>query len=100
LLQVQPSVIIDTIYDCRFRIRAAYHHGEAATIAAVVHIFVRMIDTTKRREFAVDPLQILGLSNFDETDDCNPEEPDDYGSEQPGALCRRFSTRLAHPYIL
>jgi hypothetical protein len=52
---------------------------EAATIAAV--IFTRTIDTTKRREFAVDPLQILGLSNFDETDDCDSEELDDYGSE-------------------
>jgi hypothetical protein len=54
---------------------------EAATIAAVVHIFARTIDTAKRREFAVDPLQILGLSNFDEIDDCDSEEPDDYGSE-------------------
>jgi hypothetical protein len=33
--------------------------GEAATIAAVVHIFTRTIDTTKGREIAVDPLQIL-----------------------------------------
>jgi hypothetical protein len=57
------------------------HDDEAATIAAVVHIFARTIDTTKRREFAVDPLRILGLSDFDQTDDCDSEEPDDYGSE-------------------
>jgi hypothetical protein len=55
--------------------------GEAGTIAATVHIFARTIDTTKRRKIAVDPLQILGLSNFDEADDCDPEEPDGYGSE-------------------
>jgi hypothetical protein len=32
--------------------------GEAATIAAVVDTFARAIDTTKRRGFAVDPVQI------------------------------------------
>jgi hypothetical protein len=61
--------------------RRRNHDREAATVAAVVHIFARTIDTTKEREFAIDPLQILGLSNFDETDDCYSEEPDDYGSE-------------------
>jgi hypothetical protein len=56
--------------------------GEAATIAAVVHTFARAIDTTKRREFAVDPLQILGLGNFDETDDCDSEDVDDRDPEE------------------
>src|SRR5437899_10206387 len=44
--------------------------GEAGTVAAVVDTFVRAIESTKRREFAVDPLQILALGDFDETDDC------------------------------
>jgi hypothetical protein len=41
--------------------------GEAATIAGVVDTFARAIDTTKRRGFAVDPLQILALGDYDET---------------------------------
>jgi hypothetical protein len=41
--------------------------GEAATIAGVVDTFSRAIDTTKRRGFAVDPLQILALPDHDET---------------------------------
>ena len=52
--------------------------GEAERIANVVETFARAIDTTKRREFAVNPLQILGLSNFDETDDCDSEEIEDW----------------------
>ena len=55
--------------------------GEAERIAMVVNTFARAIDTTVRREFAVDPRQILGLRNFDETDDCDSEETDDYESE-------------------
>jgi Family of unknown function (DUF5681) len=43
--------------------------GEAERIANVVETFARAIDTTKRREFAVNPLQILGLGDFDETGD-------------------------------
>lgn len=45
--------------------------GEAATIATVVDTFVRAIDTTKRRAFAVDPLQIVPFGDFDETYDCD-----------------------------
>jgi Family of unknown function (DUF5681) len=56
--------------------------GEAARIAMVVATFARAIDTTKRREFGVDPLQILGLANFYETDDSNTEETEDYDSEE------------------
>ena len=66
--------------------------GEAATVAAVVDTFVRAIETTKRREFAVDPLQILALGDYDETYDCD--------SERAGAPSRRVSTRRPHPYIL
>jgi len=51
--------------------------GEAERIANVVETFARAIDTTKRRESAVNPLQILGWSNFDETDDCDSEDRDD-----------------------
>jgi Family of unknown function (DUF5681) len=52
--------------------------GEAERIANVVETFARAIDTTKRREPAVNPLQILGWSNFDETDDCDSEEIPDW----------------------
>ena len=52
--------------------------GEAERIANVVETFARAIDTTKRRESAVNPLQILGWSNFDETDDCDSEEIADW----------------------
>jgi hypothetical protein len=52
--------------------------GEAERIANVVETFARAIATTKRREMAVDPLQIFGLSNFDETDDCDSEEIPDW----------------------
>jgi hypothetical protein len=48
--------------------------GEAERIANVVETFARAINATKRRESAVNPLQIFGLSNFDETDDCDSEE--------------------------
>ena len=51
--------------------------GEAERIANVVDTFARAIATTKRRESAVDPLQILGLSNFYETDDCDSEQDED-----------------------
>src|SRR5215468_114054 len=51
--------------------------GEAERIANVVETFARAIDTTKRRELAVDPLQILKWGDFDETDDCDAEETED-----------------------
>jgi hypothetical protein len=35
------------------------------------------IDTTGRRRFAVDPLQILGLADLNETDDCISDEDDE-----------------------
>jgi hypothetical protein len=56
--------------------------GEAATIAGVVETFARAIEATKRRAFAVDPLQILALGDCDETegydeaDEC--DETDEY----------------------
>src|SRR6516225_10768506 len=56
--------------------------GEAERIANVVDTFVRAIATTKRRASAVDPLQILGFSNFYETDDCDSEETDDCDYEE------------------
>jgi hypothetical protein len=52
--------------------------GEAERIANVVETFARAIATTKRREIAVDPLQIFRLSNFNETDDCDSEEVADW----------------------
>ena len=52
--------------------------GEAERIANVVDTFARAIATTKRRELAVDPLQIFGLSNFDETDDCDSADIPDW----------------------
>jgi Family of unknown function (DUF5681) len=52
--------------------------GEAERIANVVETFARAIATTKRREIAVDPLQIFGLSTFNETDDCDSEEIPDW----------------------
>ena len=51
--------------------------GEAERIAIVIETFARAISTTKRREVAVDPLQILGLTSFDETDDCDFDETED-----------------------
>ena len=55
--------------------------GEAERIAIVVETFARAIDTTKRRELAANPLQILGFGNFDEIDDCNSGEGRDGNSE-------------------
>src|SRR5262249_24559088 len=52
--------------------------GEAERIANVVEPFARASATTKRSELAVDPLQIFGLSNFDETDDCDSEDIPDW----------------------
>jgi hypothetical protein len=51
--------------------------GEAATIAGVVETFARAIETTKRRGFAVDPLQILALGDCDETEGYDDAEEDD-----------------------
>jgi Family of unknown function (DUF5681) len=56
--------------------------GEAERIANVVDTFARAIATTKRRESAVDPLQILGLSNFYETDDCDSEDGEKWDYEE------------------
>ena len=56
--------------------------GEAERIANVVDTFARAIATTKRRESAVDPLQILGLSNFYKTDDCDSEQDEDGDYEE------------------
>jgi hypothetical protein len=56
--------------------------GEAERIANVVDTFARAIATTKRRESAVDPLQILGWSNFYETDDCDSEQDEDCAYEE------------------
>jgi hypothetical protein len=50
--------------------------GEAATIAGVVETFARAIDTTKRRGFAVDPLQMLALGDCDETDGYDETDED------------------------
>ena len=57
--------------------------GEAATIAAVVEGFARAIETTRRRGFAVDPLQTLALGDYNETegyDDNN--ETDEYNETE------------------
>ena len=60
--------------------------GEAATIAGVVETFARAIESTRRRAFAVDPLQILALGEcdetegYDETDESN--ETDDYNETE------------------
>ena len=51
--------------------------GEAERIANVVDTFARAIATTKRRESAVEPLQILGWASFDETEDCDSDEAED-----------------------
>ena len=65
--------------------------GEAATIAGVVETFARAIETTRRRGFAVDPLQILALGDcdetegYDETDECN--EADDYDDYDETEAC-------------
>src|SRR6516164_13432 len=57
--------------------RGALTPGEAERIAIVVETFARAIDTTKRRKFAANLLQILGLNNFYESDDCDSGESDD-----------------------
>ena len=57
--------------------RGALTPGEAERIAIVVETFARAIDTTKRRELAVNLLQILGLNHFYESDDCDSDESDD-----------------------
>jgi hypothetical protein len=60
--------------------------GEAATIAGVVETFARAIETTRRRGFAVDPLQILAMGDcdetdgHDETDEC--DEADEYNETE------------------
>jgi hypothetical protein len=59
--------------------------GEAERIAIVVETFARAIDTTKRREFAVNPLQILRFGSFDETDECDSDEdgePDSLATDE------------------
>ena len=56
--------------------------GEAATIAAVVETFARAIDTTKRRGFAVDQLQILALGDYDETDGYDEAEEDNESEDR------------------
>jgi hypothetical protein len=57
--------------------RGALTPGEAERIAIVVETFARAIDTTKRREFAANPLQILGLNDFYESNDCDSGQSHD-----------------------
>jgi Family of unknown function (DUF5681) len=57
--------------------RGALTPGEAERIAIVVETFARAIDTTKRREFAANGLQILSFDDFHESDDCDSDESDD-----------------------
>ena len=45
--------------------------GKTEQIAPAVVTFAQAIDTTGRRRFAVNRLQILGLADFDETADCS-----------------------------
>jgi hypothetical protein len=47
----------------------------------VVETFARAIDKTKRRGFAVDPLQILALGDYDETDGCDETDEEDDETE-------------------
>jgi hypothetical protein len=56
--------------------------GEAATIAGVVETFARAIETTKRRGFAVDPLQILALGDYDEIDGYDEAEEDNESEDR------------------
>src|SRR6516162_8991757 len=51
--------------------------GEAATIAGVVETFARAIETTRRRGFAVDPLQILAMGACDETESYDETDESD-----------------------
>jgi hypothetical protein len=52
----------------------------------VVETFARAIETTRRRGFAVDPLQILAMGDcdetdgHDETDEC--DEADEYNETE------------------
>ena len=60
--------------------------GEAATIAGVVETFARTIEATRRRGFAVDPLQILAMGDYDETDGYDEtdecDETDEYNETE------------------
>ena len=53
------------------------HDREKRKDPLVVESFLYAIDTTRRRGFAVNPLQNLGLADFDESNDCSIEEDDD-----------------------
>jgi hypothetical protein len=48
--------------------------GEAATIAGVVETFARAIETTRRRGFALDPLLISALGDYEETEGYDDDE--------------------------
>jgi len=54
--------------------------GEAATIAGVVETFARAIETTRRRGFAVDPLLISTLGDYEETE--GYEDDEEYGEAE------------------
>jgi hypothetical protein len=54
--------------------------GEAATIAGVVETFARAIETTRRRGFAVDPLLISALGDYEETEGYDDDE--EYGEAE------------------
>ena len=47
---------------------------EAATIAGVVETFAWAIETTRRRGFAVDPLLISALGDYEETEGYDDDE--------------------------
>ena len=57
--------------------RGALTPGESERIALVVETLTRAIDTTKRKESAVNPLQIFGLDDFYDSDGCDSDEADD-----------------------
>jgi hypothetical protein len=60
-----------------WRSLATHSRREKGKDPLVVKSFLHAIGTTRRRGFAANPLQIIGLPDFDETDDCSFEEDDE-----------------------
>jgi hypothetical protein len=53
--------------------------GEAVTIATVIDTFIGALNATKRREFAVDPLQVFSAADLVASFDCSDQNDEGGG---------------------
>jgi hypothetical protein len=78
--------------------RGTLRQGEGERVTLGVETFAQTIDTTRRRIFAANPLQILGLADFDKPYDCSSGQGDELSANPLRRGCRSpWLGRVAAP---